>query len=101
MDFGDVQRAVPERDAVGVIKPFGDRRGVVGAAVAVPVGYSVYFAFFARADEEGTPFTHRQRAGTRYVVGVNVDPETGRELYLLERQAVSPILRRDGRRTRR
>ena len=91
-EFGDVERAVLERDAVG---PMEARRKRLDRSLAVLVGDGIDVADEAAADEHRALVAFGQRTRIGHAGGINFDVETRRQLELGERQLVR------GRRNRR
>ena len=91
--FGDVERAVLERDAVG---PIQARRQRLDRALAVLVGDGIDVADQAGADEHRALVAFGHRTRVRHAGRVDLDVEAGRQLELCGRQLVRG--RRDRRR---
>ena len=91
--FGDVERAVLERDAVRTIEA---GRQHLDLALAVLVDDRIDLVDEAAADEHRALVANRERARIRHARGIDLDVEAGRNLELRRRQFV-----RRGRNRRR
>src|SRR5690606_19758847 len=86
----DVEVAVAEGDAVGIVELLEERHHALRPAVAVLVAHRVDLAlgFLAElpqgADEKRAGGAERQRAGASDALGVDADPESGRQPDLAE-----------------
>src|SRR5664280_2371411 len=74
-EFGDVERAVAERDAIGPIKARGKN---LDRSLAVLVGDGIDLVDEAAADEHRPLVAYRQRTGVRHAGRINLDIEAGR-----------------------
>ena len=83
--FGDVERAVLEGDAVRPVHIGVER---LDLAFAVLVGDGVDLADQARADEHRALVAEHERARVRHARGIDLDVEAGRHLQLGGRQLV-------------
>jgi len=99
-EFGDVQRAVMERDAVGPVEAGGQH---LDLAFAVLVGDRIDLVDEAAADEHRALVALGQRTRIGHAGGVDLDVEAGRHLELGQRQLVGrggQWWARDGRKFR-
>ena len=92
--FGDVERAVLEGEAVRPIEAGGQH---LDLALAVLVDDGIDLVDQAAADKHRALVAHGERARIRHAGGIDLDVEAGRHLQLRRRQFV----RRGGNRRRR
>ena len=78
-DGGDVEAAVAERDAAGIVQATGQHVNGLGAVVTVTVHDCVDLALGPRADEDDAARPQRHLPRVRHVVGVDGDAEAGRD----------------------
>ena len=69
---GHIQRAVPHRDAIGLIETAGDHHDTIGLVVAVGIHNGVDLAGILRSDEHRSLRTERHRAGVLHLLGEHV-----------------------------
>ena len=104
VDLGDIQRTVPEGDAVWHVRESADDGDdAIGFAVLVPVGKRVHIAGIPRADEDRAARTLRQGAGVGNPFGEHGDLKTWWKLDFLEldaRRRASSLAEHDRRRSR-
>ena len=78
VDFGYVQVAIFNGDAVGVVQAAGEDDDVLCLVVAVFVAQCVHATAGAGADKQGSAWAEAHRARTRYPFGVYANVESFR-----------------------
>ena len=71
-----VQRAVPHRDAIGLIETAGDHHDTIGLVVPVSIHNGVHLAGILRSDEHRALRTECHRAGVLDLLGEHVRLES-------------------------
>ena len=93
----DIERAVPHRDAIGLIEAAGDHHDAIGLVVPVRIHDGVHLADILRADEHRALRTDRHRAGVLHLLGEHLRAKSrGQHQWRERRRALTGGRRQAG-----